>query len=620
MNDQGQQNLEIEKIIVSPEDELIDILKEIEKSNANHIILTFAEPTDLLISPITLKVIQDSADEKNRPLIALIIQNPVGVRNAKEAGMTVTETSGSIVDTFWEVARRSMEERLEEKKGKLKKTYSVSYDKKEKDVNPENAKTSEEFFTKDNNEESRSEFQKKVKEAIEKSKQGIDLKKKIVSQNGVLLGIDQDIEEKDEQSLTGKNFKDAPVKIFTDSNKEKGKKMKKFKLPKISLNFFLKLLIPLVILAIGALVALYFILPSVNVKIFVESKNVSIDKVFAGDTKVTELNTQDGKVPVKKETVEKTASDSTQATGTAYKGTKADGIIIVKYYDIVSNPSGVTLNAGTVITSSGGLKYETTATAQIKNFINDPIPVKALSVGEEYNLAAGQLFTVAGYTGTQMDASNSDAFEGGSKTSYVILSKADVDKTVKTLQKNLTTEATNELTSKIDDTWEIVEKSITTALDGDPSTDVPIGAEADTVNITIKLKSTALYYQKNALEQAIPQMLTKNANDQGLFENTTNSLSLDENMTKEIAITEIKKDTIKVSVKAESNIQPQINKEEIISSLKGKTWKEGLAIIGSTKFTSRDNEVTFKPSYFPDFLRYFPSTNGKIIITVEEVK
>lgn len=628
MNEERIQNLEIEKIIVSPEDELIDVLKQIEQSKANHIILTFAENTDLLISPITLKVLQDSADEKGKPMVCLIIQNPVGVRNAKEAGMTITETSGSIVDTFWEMARSSMEERLQEKKSKLKRTYSTGLTKNEEVVNTENAFMPEDIEVNQKlDTASKSEFQKRVEEAIEKSRHDIDNKKKVISENGITLALDQDLDDlvnpNAKQSMVGKNFKDTPEEKPI-KGKGKGLDFKftfpKLNLPKIGGGLWLKILVPVILILSIVGFAVYTYLPTVKVKIFVQSKNVSIDKVFTGSTKTLEFSSEKGTVPVKKESSEKTASNSTKATGTGYKGTKAEGIIVVKYYDIIGNPAGVTLKAGTVVTSSGGLKYETTASAIIKNFINDPIPVKALAVGEEYNVASGQLFTVAGYTGTQMDASNSDPFEGGSKTPYVILSKSDVDKVVKDLQKNLTNEAENELKDKNDETWEIIEKSIQTSLDGNPQTDVPIGAEADTVNVTIKVKSSGLFYQKNMIDSSINSLLTKSANDQNLFENTTKDLSLDESLTKSIEVTEIKKDVIKVSVKASANIQPKIDKDNLATQLSGKSWKEGMSILNTIKYTQKDNEVVFEPTYFPDWIKYFPQNKGKIYITIQELK
>lgn len=594
---------EIEKIIISPEDELVDILKEVEKTRAKRIILTFVESSDLLISPINLKVIQDSADDLNKPLISLIVQNPTGVRNAREAGMTVTESSGSIIDTFWDQAERTMSDRIKEKHETLKRTHTAR-------------PTIEEVEIEDRSENDRNEFKKTIDGALEKSKLEIERKNRVIEENGVLLSLDQEFTSKEEPTLLGKNF--------TKTESEKKSKKNKFVFPKLTLpnnlpSFLLKIVLPIFIFLALATYIAYISMPLVRVKIFVESKGVSIDRVFSGDLKTLAFDSQAGVVPVKKEESNKSASNSTRATGTSYRGTKAEGVIVVKYYDIIGFPAGVVLKAGTIVTSTAGLKYETTAEAQIKNFINDPIPVKAVAVGEEYNLAAGQVFTVAGYTATQMDASNSSPFEGGSKTAFTILSKADVDKVVTELKKNLYKEAESELQEKSDGTWELIPTSLVNAEDGAPVTDVPIGSEAETANITLKTKSTALYYQKNSIDGAIKELLTKAANDKNLFSGSENSLILEENLTKTIEVIEVKKDTIKVAVKASSNIQPEVNKNELIDKLKGKSWNDGKSIISSMKYTDKENEITFSPDFFPDWLKYFPSRQGRIVISLEEI-
>ncbi|MCC7289731.1 hypothetical protein IT417_00540 [bacterium] len=633
------ESLEIEKIIVSPEDELVDILKEIEKTKAHRIILTFAEPSDILISPINLKVVQDIADDLKKPLITLIIQDPIGIRNAKEAGMTVTQTSGSIIDSFWEQAEVGMNNRVQLKEENLKRTNAVKAQKKSEKQEAQTSEAKVEAIPltikpPEEIKDSKSEFQKTIEEALDKSKQGIDNKKKVIQENGIVFALDQDIAGEEAPSMIGRNFKEAK-KAETDTATAPTKQPKAgfvfptFKIPKLNLSSNAKGLwakLGIGLLAVLALASwlMYSLLPLVKVKIFVESKNVSIEKVFAGDLKTAEFSVEKGTVPVKKEEVEKSASNSTKATGTGYKGTKAEGVVQITYYDFVLNGNQIaTLKAGTVATSQTGLKFEITTETVVGeggDIIVDA-PVRALAVGEEYNLAAGQYFTIKGYTSDQMSGGNAEPFEGGSKTPYTVLSKADVDKVVNDLKKNLIAEAEGELKSKIDSEWEIVDKSLKSDLDGEAQTDVPIGAEADLVNVSIKIKSSALFFQKSQIDNAVGEMLTKAANDQNLFNDSgSDQLSLDENITKEIKITELKKDSIKVRVTASSNIQPEIDQDGLIAQLKGKGWSEGLGILNAQKFTAQDNQAEFLPEYFPEWLRYFPSRQGRIFVIVEELK
>ncbi|HRY74578.1 MAG TPA: hypothetical protein P5098_02720, partial [Candidatus Dojkabacteria bacterium] len=81
-----QENKKITKIVISSEDELTDVVTGILESPNERIVLTFAEESDLLISPINLKVIQETSDDENKLLIAQIINNPTGIKNARSAG------------------------------------------------------------------------------------------------------------------------------------------------------------------------------------------------------------------------------------------------------------------------------------------------------------------------------------------------------------------------------------------------------------------------------------------------------------------------------------------------------------------------------------------------------
>lgn len=66
-----EDNRKITKIVIGKEDELTDIVTGILDSQNERILVTFAEESDLLISPINLKVILETADERDKSIIAL---------------------------------------------------------------------------------------------------------------------------------------------------------------------------------------------------------------------------------------------------------------------------------------------------------------------------------------------------------------------------------------------------------------------------------------------------------------------------------------------------------------------------------------------------------------------
>ena len=103
------------KIIVKTNDELSDIVDKIKSTDASRIILTFTEDSDLLISSINLSVIKETALEQGKSIIAQIIKNPTGERNAEKAGLISINTPNNPTDTDWEKVEKNMKEMQIEK-------------------------------------------------------------------------------------------------------------------------------------------------------------------------------------------------------------------------------------------------------------------------------------------------------------------------------------------------------------------------------------------------------------------------------------------------------------------------------------------------------------------------
>jgi hypothetical protein len=246
-------------------------------------------------------------------------------------------------------------------------------------------------------------------------------------------------------------------------------------------------------------------------------------------------------------------------------------------------------------------------------------PVVAVQVGEEYNISAGQLFSIEGYDQSEMIGVNNSAFSGGSKEAYTVFSKKDRDDVVKRLKEDAFDEAQEDLEAEATDGWELIESTIKEEVDGEPETDVPVGAEADIVNVSIKTKSSALYFRKSAIEDEIEKVLTEAAKDQNLFESSTDAeLELDQDVEQEITVEEIDGEQVKVKLVASSRVKPEIKKSDIIDQLKGKGWEEGLRVLDDLSFATKPTEVQFLPEYFPEAIRVFPGRQGRILITIVE--
>ncbi len=239
------------------------------------------------------------------------------------------------------------------------------------------------------------------------------------------------------------------------------------------------------------------------------------------------------KIPVKAETVEKARSTNVSATGKAFRGEKATGSVNINIY--CEDPEGTeapTVPAGTAI-QVGGLNYVLDSAVNLTCNLAVQSSVTAVEVGEEYNISAGKFITLQGYSSSQVIVSNSAAFTGGSKEEYTVLSKADVDGAVESLKKLAIEEGEREL-KDLTGNWKIIEDSITSKVIPDSiDTEVAIGAEADTVNVSIKTESKASYFLSNGFDEGIANLLTEKAKEENLFETEGGwDLELDEQVKK----------------------------------------------------------------------------------------
>ena len=637
-----EENTNVKKIIVKQDYELTDIVSEILNSTEGRIILTFAEESDILISPINLKVILETADENNKLIIAQIIRNPSGSRNAKLAGLQTIETPNTPSNDIWDQVMKQKDLRLNPPMKEVTQELEINEEETKQPI----AKTS-------------SDFEKRINEAIQKSR---DRKiEKIDTEEESFISFDDDIpnekditptEEREERIDFSKvDFKNAPQSNSKDIIHEKRVASKKtFDLNKLihifskknndlstnnivsvkknpQLSKFKKIIplviIPLVAITILTLFAYYKISSFVKVKIYVQAKEVSIEEIFTGDVNIKEIDFDNKKIPIKNESVEKSRSTNITATGKAFKGEKAKGTVMITYTKggDCQPEEKITLPAGSRLTSSSGYSYNLDSQTVINCNGMTEGSVQAIEVGEEYNISSGSFFTIQGYSSSQVYGLNStSAFTGGSKEEYTVLSQNDVDIAIKELEETAKEEGENELKEKYNN-WVIVEDSIKSEIiKGSIKTDVAVGAEAGNVNVSLKTESKATYYLKDGFDKGLNSLLTKKAENENLFESDEKfQLKLGDDIKSNISVLEDSKDSIQVKLTATGSVKPDINKQDIINKLKGKSWEEGNKIIKSLVYSNQETDVIFNPESIPERFWYFPDKQGGILIEIKEV-
>ena len=606
-------NKKITKIVVNKEDEITDVVAAIVDSVNQRIVLTFAEDSDLLISPINLRVILETADEKEKLLITQIIKNPTGVRNASLAGLYVTESPNLPTEDMWEDEEINRTKRLTQQNNH---TSSPAKLEKEQITEQDIPQTSD-----------TSDFQRRIDEALKKNLK--DEKYTTKENDEFLIAVDRDI------PITYEDENAEKVSPSTEQHKINKKPRENQLTPKIK-DFFTRLkvkfssnkiypiiLISIVLVAILSAVVYYFTAPFVRVNIYIEGKEVSIEKVFVGDENIKEIDFQNMKIPIKRENIEKSSSTTISATGVGYKGDKAKGPIRLTFRSTegCEGVDPIQIPAGTVVTAKNkGKSYTTDSAISIQcNQIAD-VNITASEVGEEYNLPMGEFFVADGFESDKIYGSSSQEITGGTKKEYKMLTQADVNSGVESLKKSAYEEGEREMKDKSGVTWELIPESLSSeVLSNSIETSKKIGEEADQVDLSLKIKTTATFYMKEGFDKGIAELLKKEAEEKNLFEKENNlELALGEDISKEVTVVQNDNNGVKVKLTAKASVKPKINKDEIISQLKSMSWTEGNEYLKNLSYSEKETEVEFNPKNFPETLKYFPKKQGGILIEVKE--
>jgi len=172
-------------------------------------------------------------------------------------------------------------------------------------------------------------------------------------------------------------------------------------------------------------------------------------------------------------------------------GEKAKGKVI-----IYRTGDETSLDKGTKIQSAAGLVFSldddvNIASGSASNPGKTEAPVTALDIGAEYNLAAGESFTVGNYATSSMEAKNEAAFTGGSSREVNAVSENDYETILSDLKDELNQKALNELSSSLNQEEMLIKESVQEEIK-EQNYDHKVGDETDSLKLSLTLKIAAL--------------------------------------------------------------------------------------------------------------------------------
>ncbi len=198
----------------------------------------------------------------------------------------------------------------------------------------------------------------------------------------------------------------------------------------------------------------------------VDTKTLSVTFTPSGST-----NLDDSIISAEIIPVDESGATTVSTSGKKDVGEKAKGKVTIFNND--TDPTS--LQSGTTITSSNGLKFTLDSSVKVGSASGDvfsgtkpgtaDVNVTADAIGSDYNLPSDTKFTVG--SNKTIAAKNDNAFSGGSKKNVTVVSKNDIAKLEVNLPKELADKAKSDIASKVKSTQTILPDFIDTTLDGE---------------------------------------------------------------------------------------------------------------------------------------------------------
>lgn len=619
-----------EKVFIEIDEEIIFIVEKVKRALDKEVILIIPDRSQLLGSVVSLKLLAQEIAKSDK-YVVLVTEDEIGERLARKSGFVVVNKVNIIDKDIWEKVRKKKEfvvNKMEKRKKSLVAERNVNGKDSQKASVEEGSKVPSrkkklapkkvevEGFEMMAGGDIAREIREEVDHMIEdKSEDGAD-KTKETKRN-----------EEQKNKLIGTNMANysySQVKGKKDKNEKKkgdsfGMRIDKF-LNKIGGLFgkgnSQKYIIGGIIILIAFFLVSYFVLPSANVVVEVESEDITLSENVIADTSIFTLDTDNLVIPAEELEITRDRSDSADATGEKETGQKASGTITV--FNLSSED--IVLPAGTSIESiETGFTYllNVEATAPAKKPDDDPedpgligsvdVGIIADNFGDDYNVAGKQEFRVQGYDVENIYAKNFTNITGGTIEVKKVVDKSDVENLQEDLETSLKEDVKAALLDEVGETREVIEDTIEYEVintDASPGE----GAEAGTFNLSVTMKVTALSFDKENIDSLATDLVaSKNEQEVEIEEFEYSS---------EVQKSEDKKIYIKLNITGV--VTPQIDKESLRDNLVGKSESAGIEYLKGQKII--DNyQLELAPKWMPAFLKHFPSSKDKIKIEINKI-
>lgn len=315
----------------------------------------------------------------------------------------------------------------------------------------------------------------------------------------------------------------------------------------------------------GSLVLVVFLVwalifaPHATIAITANTNLLNIDQTLQLKPNATSDPAQN-LMPATVKTTKKSASVDFAASGKKDVGDKATST--VKFSTNNISNLGTTIPAGTVLTATGGLKFETdtAVTITISNYQNAPTGVTAVARGTASNGASGAVSGAPNGISATLNGTTS----GGTDKTVTVVTQSDIDKAKTQLQSQDSKAIETELKKEFGSDMIVIEESFKTE-GGNAVSSPALDQEATNAKLTVETTYTLVGIERSDLKSNFDEYLKKQLagkEDQKVYASGDENASFTQFTSVEGGYN--------VKVSAQAQVGPQLNEQQLKKQLVGK--------------------------------------------------
>lgn len=251
--------------------------------------------------------------------------------------------------------------------------------------------------------------------------------------------------------------------------------------------------------SVVAFLVYWWFVPKAEITIYVSPQTLS-EEVIIVVGEETDNSIEKRQLSGNVEQSEVSGEESASVTGRKIVGEAAKGQVTIRN----GTSSDIELSAGTVLISSGNLRFVLTEGASVVAALspNSPgtasVSVEASAIGAEYNLAKDESFKVGNYPKADVDAVAESDLSGGSSREISAVSLEDRQNLLDSLEQELLSQASNKISGNIPSEKILLSESLKIT-EREAAFSSEVGEETGEISLNLTLSVSGLSVERDSL-------------------------------------------------------------------------------------------------------------------------